>query len=399
MSTEEITIPTARGTELRGFLDRPAGTPLAYAVFAHCFTCSAKSPAASRISRALTDEGFAVLRFDFAGLGGSEGDFAESTFSSDRADLLEVIAWLGAHHAAPRLLIGHSLGGAAVLSVAAEVEGLDAVATIAAPFDPGHVTGLFASEIETIRQEGSAEVMIGGRPVVIGEALVDDICGVEQTRRIEALRTPLLILHSPTDEIVDVHNAQAIYRTAHQPKSFIALDGADHLLTGPGQGTYTAGVIAAWAAWHIDAPEDAEAPHADLPPGRVRVNPDGRTDFGTVLATASHTWLADEPRSVDGGHDAGPNPVDLLLAALGACTSMTMGMYARRKGYELGDIRTDLTFRQVKRDGDLVTRIERSIVFDAELSTDQRRALLRIADRCPVHRALEGRFEISTAEA
>lgn len=399
MTTEEISITSSRGTELRGFLDLPEGTPLAYAVFAHCFTCSAKSPAASRVSRALTDEGYAVLRFDFAGLGGSEGDFADSTFSSDREDLREVIDWLGENHARPRLLIGHSLGGAAVLSVAPEIDGLAAVATIAAPFDPGHVTGLFESAIDDIRREGSAEVMIGGRPVVIGEALLDDICSVEQTKRIEALRTPLLLLHSPSDEIVDVHNAQAIYRAAHQPKSFIALDGADHLLTGPGQGTYAAGVIAAWAARYIDAPDDARAPHADLGPGRVLARPDGRTDFGTVLETHAHTWIADEPDSVAGGEDAGPNPFDLLISALGACTSMTMGMYARRKGYALGDTRVDLSFRQIERDGDRITRIARTVEFDAALSADQRRSLLRIADRCPVHLALEGRFEISTAEA
>lgn len=399
MSSEEITIPTSRGTRLHGFLDLPDGAPLAYAVFAHCFTCSAKSPAASRVSRALTEEGFAVLRFDFAGLGDSSGDFADTSFSSDREDLREVIAWLADHHEAPRLLIGHSLGGAAVLALAPEIDGLAAVVSIGAPFDPGHVTGLFAGALEQIREDGEAEVTIGGRTVVIGRALLDDISGADQRARIAALRTPLLLLHSPTDTVVDVHNAQAIYRTAHQPKSFVALDGIDHLLTGPGEGTYVAGVIAAWAAKYLDAPEDADAPHAELPPGRVRVQPDGRTDFGTVLATASHTWLADEPSSVDGGHDAGPNPFDLLLSALGACTSMTMGMYARRKGYTIGNTRTDLTFRQVKRDGDLVTRIERSIVFDAALSTDRRSALLRIADRCPVHRALEGRFEISTAEA
>ena len=379
MRSEEITIPSSRGTDLFGVIDVPQGEPVA-----------------RRISRALTDEGIAVLRFDFAGLGKSEGDFADSTYSGNREDIKDAARWLAQQYAPVNLLIGHSLGGAAVLSVAHEVDSLNGVVTIGAPFDPEHVTHLFAGALDDIEEAGEARVQIGGRQITIGHELVEDISTFDQEAKVEALRTPLLLLHSPDDEIVDVHNAQAIYRRAHQPKSFIALDGANHLLTTPGSGSYVAGVIAAWAARYLDSPEDSQAPHEKVPAGTVVASPDGQSDFGTRVHTGDHSWIADEPTSVKGGQNRGPNPFDLLQAALAVCTSMTMNMYARRKGYDIGNTQVSVTLNSASEDGERVAVVERIVNFDTALGEEQRRALLRIAEKCPVHRALEGRFDIST---
>lgn len=396
MSTTTVEFDSPEGHTLNAFLDRPDETPRGTALIAHCFTCSATSPAASRVAQRLTERGFAVLRFDFTGLGGSGGDFGDTTFSSNVADLVAAANWMRATIGGPDLIIGHSLGGAAVLAGAEQIPGLKGVVTIAAPFDPEHVTGLFKDSVPDIDEHGSAEVKIGGQKLTIGKEFLDDIATIKQKDRIRALTTPLLIMHSPDDELVDVHNAQAIYRTAPQPKSFISLDGADHLLSAKDQAGFAADIIAAWAAKYLhDSP--VEVPEAattdEHPADAVRATRVEGSDFSTTLATARHRVLADEPSSVPGGSDLGPTPVDLLEMALAGCTLMTMGMYARRKGFELGETTVDVAVNQSRDESGAVTTFKRTYNFDDALDGDQRASLRKIANKCPVHRILEGKIE------
>lgn len=243
---EHVTFESHHGGRLVGVIDRPAKEPEAYALFAHCFTGGKDSAAARRVSRALVERGMAVLRFDFAGIGESDGDFADTTFTSNVADIHAAVDFLRERHTAPSLIVGHSLGGAAVLAAAADLD-VDAVATIGAPSAPEHVTHLFTDSVAAIEANGYAEVSIAGRPFRIGKAFLDDLGSQRLADRVAALKRPLLLLHAPTDEIVGIHNAAAIYEAARHPKSYISLDGADHLLTHPRQARRVAELIASWA--------------------------------------------------------------------------------------------------------------------------------------------------------
>ena len=392
MATIPVNIPTDSGNTLAAFVELPSTTPTTWAVFAHCFACSSQSPAATRISRRLAHHGVGVLRFDFAGLGNSEGDFHDTTFQTNRENLSAAITWLTQHYGQPELLIGHSLGGAAVLSVAGDIPGLKAVVSIAAPYEPGHVTHLFHDSLQEITTTGEAAVNIGGRTVTISRDFLEDICGTPQKERIHNLPVPLLVMHSPEDELVDIHNAQAIYRAAPMPKSFIALDGADHLLTRKGHAAYAADVIAAWASRYINDPTEEDIEPADHPANGVSAIIDHSSDFATTITTPTHRMLLDEPTSVPGAKDLGPNPFDLMLGALAGCTSMTMRMYARRKGFDLGDTRVDVTVDT--KPGQ--TTFHRTITFAEHLTEEQRAKLLTIADKCPVHRAMEAHVEFDT---
>lgn len=421
MSTTTVTFPGHDGTELSAIIDLPAN-PRAFALFAHCFTCSKKSPAAARIARALGEQGIGVMRFDFQGLGDSAGDFADNTFTADRKNLVAAAAWLEQNYAAPQLLIGHSLGGAAALAAASDIPSLKAVTSIAAPYDPEHVTGLFDGALEEIDSTGHATVTIGGKQVTIGQQMVADLKDANQKARIEAIDIPALVMHSPTDELVEVHNSQAIYRALHTSKSFIMLDGADHLLTKKGQAARAAGIIAAWATPYLELtelPSDAAVDAVDRQAqevcaqactstrsddaytehGEVVVFPNGEGDFGTTVQAGHHQWRADEPTSVPGAKDAGPNPYDMLLGGLGVCTSMTMDMYARRKKFSLGDTRVRVTYDSTKEDGEQYSTFTRIIEFDQNLSAEQRDKLLMIADKCPVHRTLHSHIEVETKAA
>ncbi|KQO05854.1 osmotically inducible protein C [Agreia sp. Leaf244] len=386
-------------------LDLPESAPRAYALFAHCFTCSKDVFAAARISRSLTDFGIAVLRFDFTGLGNSGGEFANTNFSSNIDDLDRAASFLRTHYAAPTLLIGHSLGGAAVLAVAHRIPEVRAVATIGAPADPDHVIRLLLDSRAEIEASGEAEVQLAGRTFRIRQQFLDDISAQPQAERIHGLNAALLVMHSPVDTTVDVDNARRIFDAARHPKSFISIDGADHLLTKSEDSTFTAATLAAWASRYAFDPvsEPVDPSPADNPSeGLVVVSESDAGGLAQSIVIGRHRVTADEPRPIGG--DSGPSPYDLLLASLGACTSMTLRLYAEKKKWPLGKISVTLRHSRVhaqdcvdcETTSGQVDRIERVIHLEGDLDDDQRRRLREIADKCPVHRTLQSEVIIET---
>ena len=400
MPTKRITFPGHNGDTLAARLDMPDGPHLATALFAHCFTCGKDIPAARRIAARLAGMGIAVLRFDFTGLGHSEGEFANTSFTSNVDDLKAASAYLDSEGLSPSLLIGRSLGGAAVLKAASEMDQIKAVATLGAPFDPEHVTHNFADALPEINAKGVAEVSLGGRPFKIGKAFVDDVAAGELTPAIKNLNAALLVLHGPRDSIVSIDNASQIFLAAKHPKSFVTLDDADHLVTRPADAEYAADVIATWATRYLTLTPPAPPPGA--PEGIVRVaeaDPDGFLQ--DVNSGPSHHTLADEPLAY-GGTNKGMSPYGFLSAGLGACTSMTIRMYARRKGWPLEHVSVDVCHDKVHAQdaetgsGDKIDTWRRRIKLTGPLDDAQRQRLLEIADKCPVHRTLERSSEVVT---
>jgi putative redox protein len=400
MPSQRFDFLNSTGERLAALLDSSTERPHAYALFAHCFTCGKDLHAAKRIAEGLTALGIAVLRFDFTGLGSSEGEFANTTFSSNVADLIAAAAELRRRQQAPAILIGHSLGGAAVLAAAADVPEARAVVTIAAPCDPAHVTHLFKNGEASA--SGDTEVTLGGRSFRISRAFLDDIAEQKLQERIGALRKALLIFHSPTDEIVGIENASRIFTAARHPKSFVSLAGADHLLSRRSDASYVANVIHAWAARYLDLAEASpEMPEStDVIVRETRV---GR--FQQEITAGKHRLLADEPVAV-GGLDSGFGPYDLVLAGLGACTSMTVRLYAERKALPLDRVTVRLAHSRIHavdcencetKEG-MLDRIERAVTLAGNLDEDQRKRLLEIADKCPVHRTLTSEIDIRTVE-
>jgi putative redox protein len=398
-----VSFPGAAGHALAARLDLPSGiAPHAYALFAHCFTCSKESRAATFISEAMNDAGIAVLRFDFTGLGESGGDFANATFSSNVADLVAAAAWLKRERQAPAILVGHSLGGAAVLAAAASVPEAVAVATINAPADPAHVANLFADRHAEIDAEGEAEVELAGRKFHIRREFLDDIAAQKLTATIAALRRALIVFHAPRDAIVGVDNASAIFLAAKHPKSFVSLDAADHLLTRRADAKYVGDVLAAWASRYLPS-RVADSRGVDGPRDTVLVRETRAGKFQQEIAIGPHRLIADEPTSA-GGDDSGPSPYDLLTAALGACTAMTVRMYADSKKLPLERVRVNLRHEKIHasdcseceaREG-RIDRIERVIELEGPLDGAARAKLLEIANKCPVHRTLHSEVFVPT---
>lgn len=391
------------GATLAARLDVPSGQVRAYALFAHCFTCTKDILAAKRIAAELSRAGIAVLRFDFTGLGSSEGEFASTNFSSNVADLMSAVEYLRANFEAPSILIGHSLGGAAVLAVAGDIPEVKAVATIGAPADVAHILHNFGSKIEEIEQKGEASVTLAERSFTIQKQFLEDVRESVLTERIANMRKALMVLHSPIDQTVGIENAATIFGAAMHPKSFVSLDTADHLVSKARDAAYAASIIASWASRYIaeDAPQgmtDSEA---------VRVSETGEGKFQNTVHAGKHRLFADEPVSV-GGLDSGPSPYDFLSAALGACTSMTLRMYADRKKAELGRITVEVSHARIhaadciecteeqQAKGGRVDRFERAISIDGPVSEELRGKIEEIAGKCPVHRTLEASSRIVT---
>ena len=400
MPTQRVTFPGHAGDTLSARLDLPDGPHLATALFAHCFTCGKDIAAARRIAARLAGQGIAVLRFDFTGLGHSGGEFENTNFSSNVADLNAACTFLTDRGMAPEILIGHSLGGAAVLAAAPDIRQIKAVVTLGAPSDPGHVTHLFSQDIPQILEAGSAEVSLGGRPFKIGKTFVEDLQNRTLKDRLAQLDAALLVLHAPRDNTVSIDNAAEIFMAAKHPKSFVTLDDADHLISAPQDAEYAADVIASWASRYLDLSPPAPPPGA--PEGIVRAaeaDPDGFLQ--DILSGPSHHMQADEPEAY-GGTNRGPSPYGFLSAGLAACTSMTIRMYARRKGWALDHVSVDVHHDKVHAQDATpgqTTKIDhwvRKISLQGELDQEQRQKLLEIADKCPVHRTLERSSTVQT---
>ncbi len=403
MQTKRLTFENPSGVKLSALLDLPVNpVPNAYALFAHCFTCTKNFKAAHNVSIALNQAGIAVLRFDFTGLGDSEGDFSETGLSSNVEDVVAAADFLKAEYEAPKILIGHSLGGAAVLQAAGRIDSTRAVTTIGAPGDPRHVEKHLSTSREQIEKDGEAEVELGGKSFKIKKQFLDDLDSNRMKEAIRKLhRKALLILHSPIDNVVGIDNAATIFMAAKHPKSFVSLDQADHLLSDERDSLYAGAVIAAWARKYIGIPIEKIRP-AESEDHRV-VARTGKSGYRTEISASGHDLIADEPESL-GGSDMGPNPYDYLAAGLGACTTMTLRMYADRKEWPLDEIVARLKHQKVHADAceDCETKsgkldeIDREIEVIGDLSEEQRKRLLEIADKCPVHRTLHSEIKVRT---
>lgn len=401
MNTQNILFSNHQGEQLAARLELPMDThPKAFALFAHCFTCNKNLSAVKNISRALARQGFGVMRFDFTGLGESEGDFADTNFSSNIQDLISATKYLEENYQAPSLLVGHSLGGAAVIRAAYQLKSVKAVATIGAPFDPDHVTHLLSDSYEKINATGLATVNIGGRPFTIKKQFLEDIGNHKQNNQIAQIGKALLMLHSPQDRIVSIDHAAHIYQSARHPKSFVSLDGADHLLTNKNDSRYVGQVIASWSQRYIDWPQKE-----NLNVGKdVTIRLQSKDQFTTDIQVRHHALISDEPAKA-GGNDYGPNPYEYLSASIGACTAMTLHMYARRKKWPLDSVKINVEhFKDYPRDQQAcydgnpakIDHFHKEIRITGELSDEQHSRLLEIADRCPVHRTLQSPVEIKS---
>ncbi len=399
MPTKRIQFQSAEGHELAGLLDLPSGDTRAFALFAHCFTCSKNLKAAGHIARSLNEAGIGVLRFDFTGLGQSEGEFADTSFSSNVDDLLAASTWLGEHHEAPSLLIGHSLGGTAVLRAARQIPSAVAVATLGSPAEPAHVKHLFGDSLAALEENGSAEVDLGGRRFRVRQAFVDDLTTHDVSADVNRLRKALLVMHAPLDDVVEIDNASALFLAAKHPKSFVSLDDADHLLSRERDSRYAGSVLAAWAARYLPTSRSATL---DAAPGETvarTVYPGFRTD----IRSGEHALVADEPAAV-GGNDVGPTPYDLLSAALASCTTMTLGMYARHKGLDLRSSTVRVQHGKIhakdcddcESESGKIDEFVRELEIVGNLSEAERARLVEIADECPVHRTLHSEVKVRT---
>lgn len=400
MSLQKVNFYNKSGQQLAGRLELPANQlPHNFVLFAHCFTCNKNLLALKNISKSLTSNGFGVLRFDFTGLGESEGDFADTNFSGNVEDLVAAADYLRKTYKAPGLLIGHSLGGAAALIAASEITSIKAIATIAAPSNPVHVKNLLRSNIEEINLKGKAVVNIGGRDFTIKKQFLEDLERKTLPQIVKELRKPILILHSPQDQIVGIKNAEEIYVAAHHPKSFISLDGADHLLSNKKDSTYAGSVISGWAKRYLEIPPDKRVSSEH----QVVASLDSDDAFSTSMKVGNHYMMADEPEEF-GGNDFGPSPYELVSAGLSACTAMTIQMYVKRKGWDLQNVEVHTSYskshaedcQDCESPGTKIDTFHRELKLTGSIDEKKAQRILEIADKCPVHKTLHSEAQIIT---
>lgn len=400
MSSEKITFENSRGEKLAAKIEFPIDQkPHNFVVFAHCFTCNKNFKAVRYIIKSLTAEGFGVLSFDFTGLGESEGDFADTTFSSSVDDLICAVNFLKDNFEMPTMVVGHSLGGAAVILAASQFDEIKAVVTIGTPSSPQHVKHLLQNNIEEIKEKGVAKVSIGGRPFFVKKEFLDDIDNQDPLEIINKMRKSYLFLHSPQDQIVGIDNAAELYQAAHHPKSFISLDGADHLLTNEKDSCYVGDMIANWAKHYVEIPELKEL----TTKSHIVAYLDTQDKFTTQIKADNHRLIADEPKSF-GGNDFGPSPYQMIASGLAACTVMTLRLYAERKKWDLQEVYCHIRHEKTHMEDCLkcesskakIDKFTREIELVGNLDADQKQRLLEIADRCPVHNTLKGNAHIET---
>ena len=400
MQNVTVNFKNNAGETLAGILELPQSEPRAYAVFAHCFTCSKNLRAARTISQALVSVGYAVLRFDFTGLGQSEGEFSDSNFSSNVDDLVSASRFLEKNYQAPALLVGHSLGGTAVLQAAHSIPSALAVATIGSPADPAHVAALFSPAREKIKNEGFAEVNLGGRPFKIKNQFLEDLSRQPMPGSLGKLRKAVLILHAPLDSTVEIDNASLLFSAAKHPKSFVSLDNADHLLTQEEDARYAGDIIGSWSNRFLPAePETTATPISE---GTVMART-ASGSFRTELQAGTHSFIADEPLSM-GGTSTGPTPYGLLSAALASCTTMTLHMYAKHKGIDLKEASVEVTHEKIhaadcedcETSSGRVDEFVRKLSLEGNLTDQEKQRMVQIADKCPVHKTLHGEIKVRT---
>ncbi len=399
MPRSKIIFNNDKGEPLAALLETPSSPPSAYALFAHCFTCSKDIAAASRISRALSKKGIATLRFDFTGLGNSDGDFSNTNFSSNIQDLLQAARYMTEQGMAPDILVGHSLGGAAVLAVTPQLASVKAVVTIAAPATGKHIEHLFIDHRDLINERNEAMVDLAGRQFTIKKQFLDDVARYNDTDHIAHLGKALLVFHSPLDQVVSIDEAAKIYRAAKHPKSFITLDKADHLLSKAADAEYVATMISTWVSRYLDLQAKPTQNASKVEPGDVSVREIDHA-FTCQIDTVDHQLIGDEPFSV-GGLNKGPGPFEFLKASLGLCTVITIRIFAKREDIPLEDVQISLhqSSGEPDSDGKRALIIARKVKLIGKLDDAQRQRLMQVADRCPVHKTLSGEIQITTTGA
>ncbi len=400
MNTKKITFLNNEGKQLIGRLELPVKqNPHNFVIFAHCFTCNKNLSAVKNISRALSSNGFGVLRFDFTGLGESDGDFSDTNFSGNVEDLVSAAKFLTINYKSPTLLVGHSLGGAAIIFAASEISSIKAIATIGAPSNPKHVQRLLHSSLDEIEANGKAIVNLSGRNFTIKKQFIDDLNTKSLPKIVKGLRKALLVMHSPQDTTVNIKNAEDIYIAAHHPKSFVSLDGADHLLSNKTDSIYVGNLIAGWAKRYVDLPV-VEVLKTNF---QVAASLDYDDGFTTQLKVGDHNLIADEPINY-GGNNFGPSPYEFVSASLSACTAMTIQMYTKRKGWIVNNVEVHTSYGkthaidcdQCDENSSKINTFNREIKLEGVLNENQKKRILQIADKCPVHKTLKSEIQILT---
>lgn len=400
MNIQKVVFLNRENQELKGRLELPLDQkPHNFAIFAHCFTCNKNLSAVKNISRALTANGFGVFRFDFTGLGESDGDFENTNFSGNVDDLISAANFLTENFRAPTVIIGHSLGGTAAIFAASKISAIKAVATIGAPSNPKHVQNLLRSNIDEIKANGKAVVDLGGREFTIKKQFLDDLETQSLPDVAKNLNKALLIIHSPQDSTVEIKNAEEIYVAAKHPKSFVSIDGADHLLLKKEDSLYVGNLIANWTKRYLNIPntETLKTTHQAL------ASLDATDGFSTQMKVGSHYMMADEPTSF-GGNNFGPSPYEYVSAGLSACTAMTIQMYAKRKNWLVENVEVHTSYDTIhaedctdcENENAKIAVFNREIKLLGDLDDNQVKRLLQIADKCPVHKTLHATVQVIT---